>query len=493
MTFHPLTLSDREAMQAVTLPSGRRNCNYNFANLVGWQFWYNTEVCVLENAVVLRYSFDCQRAYMVCTSDDISLELIEALLDDSNGDLTLIGLEDSQVAQLSIVSSALPLGSAKNFQLSITTESVRNQYDYIYRRTDLATLHGRHLNAKRNHIHRFRAAHPDFEYRPLTPEFFDECRRLTAIWQEDKAAIKREQSDACIDSAEREQARTKFNNNDNENGNETIDAEHRVMETIFSNWDALGMIGGSIFVDGRMVAFTYGSAVTTDTLDVCVEKADRHVEGAFAIINQQFAEHLPEQYVYLNREEDMGIPGLRQAKLSYHPEILLTYNVVKVIGNRLWVIERMTSDDAPLTVDWMVRQYGFDRAEVVSWVQDLHFNWPLSVKALDENGNVIGLLNMSDYRIEEETPQIMNEKPELIKSLNSQRYIAVFSFIVAEKYRGTRLNYDMLMSIMPELKNKFDFIFIPVLHHLKTHQYWQRWGAKEFYRDEDCVYYKLDI
>lgn len=317
MTFHPLTLLDREAMQAVTLPSGRRNCNYTFANLVGWQFWYYTEVCVLENAVVLRYTFDGQRAYMVCTSEALSLELIEALFDDCNGNLTLIGLENLQVA---------PLSARQEFSISI--EPVRDQYDYIYRRTDLATLHGRHLDAKRNHIHRFRAEHPDFEYRRLTPEFFDECRRLTEIWQGDKAAIKREQSQVYLSSAEREQARTKF-----KDASDTIDVEKQVMETIFSNWDALGMTGGSIFVDGRMVAFTYGSAVTTDTLDVCVEKADRHVEGAFAIINQQFAEHLPEQYIYLNREEDMGIPGLRQAKLSYHPEILLTYNVVHITKN----------------------------------------------------------------------------------------------------------------------------------------------------------------
>ena len=299
LAFHPLTLFDREAMQAVTLPSGRRNCNYTFANLVGWQFWYDTEVCVLENAVVLRYTFDGQRAYMVCTSEALSLELIETLFDDSNGELTLIGLEDSQVPQSSINLQS----SIFNSQFSISIEPVRDQYDYIYRRTDLATLHGRHLDAKRNHIHRFRAKHPDFEYRPLTSEYFDECRRLTKIWQEEK--------DAC----------------------DTIDVEKQVMETIFSNWDALGMIGGSIFVDGHMVAFTYGSTVTTDTLDVCVEKADRHVEGAFAIINQQFAEHLPEQYIYLNREEDMGIPGLRQAKLSYHPEILLTYNVVHITKN----------------------------------------------------------------------------------------------------------------------------------------------------------------
>ena len=297
--FHQLTLSDREAVQTVMLNSGRRNCNYTFANLVGWQFWYYTEVCVLDDAVVLRYTHEGERAYMVCSAKDISKELLEALLNDSQGNLVLIGLEDDQITQLSTV----------NCQLSTKIEPVRNQYDYIYRRIDLANLHGSHLNAKRNHIHRFRTEHPDFEYRQLTPEMFDECRRLTEIWHEEK------------------------NENQNENENKAIDAEKQVMETIFSNWDELGMIGGSIFVDGKMVAFTYGAAVTTDTIDICVEKADRRIEGAFAIINQQFAEHLPEQFVYLNREEDMGIPGLRQAKLSYHPEILLTYNVLHITKN----------------------------------------------------------------------------------------------------------------------------------------------------------------
>lgn len=152
----------------------------------------------------------------------------------------------------------------------------------------------------------------------------------------------------------------------------------------------------------------------------------------------------------------------------------------------------MTPDDTPLTVDWLVRQYGFQRQEVEWWVRDLHFNWPLSVKAMDD-GRVVGLLNMSDYRIEEETEQIVREQPDLLRQLNAQRYTAVFSFIVAPEYRGTRLNYDMLMSIMPELKARYDFVFIPVLHRLKTHQYWQRWGAREFYRDTDCVYYMLPL
>ena len=71
-----------------------------------------------------------------------------------------------------------------------------------------------------------------------------------------------------------------------------------------------------------------------------------------------------------------------------------------------YTLHRMTAEDAQLTIDWMVRQYGFDRPEVEGWVRELHFNWTLSVKAVDGKGSVIGMLNMSDYRIEEETSQI---------------------------------------------------------------------------------------
>lgn len=155
-------------------------------------------------------------------------------------------------------------------------------------------------------------------------------------------------------------------------------------------------------------------------------------------------------------------------------------------------LQRMTSADAPLTVQWMVRQYGFSPAEVEDWVANLHFNWPMSVKAVDAEGEPIGLLNMSDYRIEEETQLIVSEQPQLLARLNALRYIAVFSFIVADPYRGTRLNYDMLINLKPDLQ-AYDFVFIPVMHHLKTHTYWQRWGAVEFYRDPMSVYYLLPL
>ena len=157
-----------------------------------------------------------------------------------------------------------------------------------------------------------------------------------------------------------------------------------------------------------------------------------------------------------------------------------------------YTLQRMAATDATETVEWMTRQYGFDAAEVRDWVAHLHFNWPMSVKAVDETGATVGLLNMSDYRIEEETAFMTRENPGLLARLNALHYIAVFSFIVAEPFRGTRLNYDMVMSLWDDLQ-AYDFVFIPVMHHLKTHSYWKRWGAVEFFRDEMSVYYMLPL
>ena len=297
LNFHPLTIADRAAVQAVSLVAGRRNCNFTFANLVGWQFWYNTEVCVLPNAVVLRFNLDGKRAYMLCMKGTPSCELLQALCEDCGKRLTLLGLEDEVALQLQ--------QQACRKGIVISVRSQRDQYDYIYRRHDLALLQGGKLQAKRNHVNRFLSKYPGFEYRPLEPSLFNECRRVATLWHDEKE-------------------------HENPAYGDTLEAEKRVMETVFSYWDELGMRGGGIFVDGRMVAFSYGAAVTDDTFDVCVEKADRYVEGAFSIINQQLCAHLPENFTFVNREEDMGLPGLRKAKLSYHPVYLLTFNVVHI-------------------------------------------------------------------------------------------------------------------------------------------------------------------
>ncbi len=115
---------------------------------------------------------------------------------------------------------------------------------------------------------------------------------------------------------------------DGETDDEGLSEELRSMTRAFNRWDKLDLTGGTIFVDGRLVAFTFGCPINHCTFDVCVEKADTSYEGAFTIINQEFVKHLPEQYFYINREEDMGDEGLRKAKLSYKPDILLEKNVI---------------------------------------------------------------------------------------------------------------------------------------------------------------------
>ncbi|MBP5677859.1 MAG: DUF2156 domain-containing protein [Bacteroidales bacterium] len=456
MEFKEITADAKSEIQAVTFRSGLRNCNFTFANLVGWQPEFGTCYCIYEDALVLRYCFDGQNAYLVNSAQTPSVELVDALWEDaaSRGeDLLLMGLEDDWAQELH-----------SRFPGISTITPRRNRYDYLYLREELVRLAGKHLKSKRNHCNRFVEEHPDYEYRPLTPDLFGDCLALVEHWSE-------------------------VSEHENPSYGDSLSAEKRVLLRFFANWQKLDMLGGAIFANGRMVAFTLGAPVTTDTFDICVEKADRNINGAFNIINQQFAEHLTSQYRYINREEDMGLEGLRKAKLSYHPHQLLSFNVVTIKTTRL---VRCTPADSEETIDWITRQYGFERDEVASWVSTLHFNWPMSVKAVDMEGRTVGLLNMSDYRVEEETERIMQERPDLVEALGKLKSIAVFSFIVAEEYRHTRLNYQMLMNLWPDLQS-YDFIFVPVMHRLQTHRYWQRWGAREFFRDEQSVYYLIPL
>ena len=99
--------------------------------------------------------------------------------------------------------------------------------------------------------------------------------------------------------------------------------ERRALIYALHNFDALGLTGGILHVEGKIAAFTFGMPINQDTFGVHVEKADTRIDGAYAMINYEFANHIPEQYIYINREEDLGIEGLRKAKLSYQPAIIL--------------------------------------------------------------------------------------------------------------------------------------------------------------------------
>lgn len=289
LDFTPLTLSHKETVRKYVCDTECRNCDLNFMNLMSWRFLYDTEVAVADGWLLFRFKAGGHNAYLapVGRGGDLKAILGRLLADaDAQGQpFLMLGVCEHTLTALD---NAMPGYFYATADRAYT--------DYIYLRESLATLSGKKLQPKRNHANRFAAAWPDYTFGPLTPDDIGECLRLEERWTKQK--VENSQLSSYAD-------------------------ERRSMSYVLSHWDALGGMGGVLRVGGRMVAFTFGAPVNCDTFDVCVEKADVDFDGAYAVVNRDFARLIPPRYVYVNREEDLGIEGLRRAKLSYQPALLL--------------------------------------------------------------------------------------------------------------------------------------------------------------------------
>lgn len=287
ITFKDITLEDKETITRYTLKSARRNCDLSFSNLCSWRFLYHTQFAEVNGFLLLKFWTTENLAYMMPVGEGDLKETVHLLMEDARQD----GSNFRMLGVCPIARGDLESVMPGEF----TFISDRDYADYLYLRTDLATLTGKKFQSKRNHINKFRKLYPDHEYLPITPELIPECLRLEAEW--------------C-----------KANGCNQEDG---TSYERTAIIYALKNFEALGLTGGALQVGGRIVAFTFGMPINYDTFGVHVEKADTNIEGAYAMINHEFAQRIPEQYVYMNREEDLGIEGLRKAKLSYQPAIIL--------------------------------------------------------------------------------------------------------------------------------------------------------------------------
>lgn len=310
--FKDLSTSDRALIQRFTLYGERQNCDLSFSNLISWRFLYNTQFAVIDDYLVFRFHTGRHLAYMmpipkpqvmedgsyrVKPCDECSVKVIRTIRDDSiamGHPFLMLGVCNYMVDLIE-----------QSFPDTFTIEPNRNFADYIYTRDKLINLSGKKLQSKRNHINKFKSLYPQYTYRPLTEDLIPQCLELEKQWR-----------------------KVSKDDTDEQDLDESLSIELRSMIRAFHRWDRLGLTGGTIWVDDKLVAFTFGCPINQTTFDVCVEKADVNYEGSFSIINQEFVKHLPEQYCYINREEDMGNEGLRRAKLSYHPDILLEKNTV---------------------------------------------------------------------------------------------------------------------------------------------------------------------
>lgn len=177
----------------------------------------------------------------------------------------------------------------------------RDNFDYVYPVKDLAELKGRKYDGKRNHINAFLKVN-DYSYEKMKDRHIPECIELNDQWCRSK---KKETEE--------------FPN---------LECEADAVREALLNREFLDLIGGVVSVKGRIAAFCLGQRLTDDTAVIHIEKSDPFLRGAAQLINRDFARNELAGFTYVNREQDMGHPGLRRAKLSYHPvELRRKYNI----------------------------------------------------------------------------------------------------------------------------------------------------------------------
>ena len=292
--FHKPQLTDKPWVDELLRRADHRGCEYNFTNLFVWSDAYDQRIARVGDFLVTHLcgALGCSYIYPA-GSGDIA-PVLTALEEDATErgvPFRLVCLTQPQIQELDTL-----------FPGRFTFEADRDGFDYLYDIDRLADLGGKKLHAKRNHINRFIENNPSWVYEPITRESLPECMEMDREWY--RRSMVREGL-----AEERD-----------------LGDEGRALRLAMEHYHALGLEGGLIRVYGEVVAFTMGDLLSSDTYDVHFEKAYGELQGAYAMINREFARRIRQRHPqvrYLNREDDMGVEGLRKAKESYYPDLMV--------------------------------------------------------------------------------------------------------------------------------------------------------------------------
>lgn len=287
MDFHRITLCDKEWMEELLSYSDYNSCEYSFTDLFNWGHVHQTEVARMGDFGVIRSGFkDFSYLYPFGRGD--VCPVIEAMMEDAKEnhvDFTLSLILEPMKAELETLFPG---------RFSFTEE--RAYFDYIYAQETLAELKGKKLHGKRNHINSFKEQYPDWKFEKITADNLAECWQMNEEWSK--------QNEISDDAG--------------------LLKERTALKNAFEHFFEEELVGGLIRANGKVIAYSMGHRLNRDTFVVHFEKAFAEIRGAYQMINQQFAKHCCEGFAYINREDDTGLEGLRKAKLSYLPQILLT-------------------------------------------------------------------------------------------------------------------------------------------------------------------------
>ncbi|MBP3253380.1 MAG: DUF2156 domain-containing protein [Bacteroidales bacterium] len=294
LDFKPIEPSDRDLFMDFYTDKPSQTADNSFANLCCYSFLYKGEYCVEDNVLLTRIHFDYMKqvCYYMPIGSTQPKPFIEQIIIDS----------EQKGYQLNFVVEN-PRQLEEMFPSKFDITANRNLFDYLYLRSDLAELKGKKFQPKRNHVNQFNNRY-QYKFVVLQKQDKQRCMQMLETWRRQEMDITPE-----------------FKRD--------YDDEKYVIEYLFDNFEPLGIWGGGIETDGKLIAFSLGSRINRNTFDTHIEKADRNYLGAYSVINKEMALHMPDDYIYINREEDKGIMGLRQAKMSYHPYQIIEKYIAK--------------------------------------------------------------------------------------------------------------------------------------------------------------------
>jgi hypothetical protein len=285
--FRKISLDDRDILQKIVWAYQPETSELTFTNLFIWQPHYKTQWSMYKDWLIIICADTAGRLYALPPVGPPGRSEVAAML------LRWLR-DDKKVPEPSLERADKKLAAEINQSGSFIVEPRREQFDYVYRSSDLISLAGRKYHGKKNHINKFTATCA-FTYMPLEQSHIPACLEMQNKWCD------------CHRCAE----------------DMNLMGEWEAIRDLLSHFEALNIQGGVILIDGRVEAFTIGELLNEQTAVVHIEKANTGIPGLYSMINQQFCEHAWPAVRYVNREQDLGDEGLRQAKLSYHPDHLV--------------------------------------------------------------------------------------------------------------------------------------------------------------------------
>ncbi len=300
MDFFVPTIKDMKEIKDALNDNKKRCCEMSPANTVLWAKHYNTEIAFWEGNLIFRSNRE--KIGYVYSCNLLSAEKPKQLFDRL---VELAKEEGQRFCMYCVMEEEMELIEGWYPGVYQMTYN-RDESDYIYMQEKLASLAGKKLHGKRNHIHRFEEQNPDWVYERISEENEEDCAKMAMRW--------------CMKNCTGEENEIEYDKID----------ESKLVVYAIRHRDELGMIGGALRAGGSIIAITLGERLTSDTFVVHFEKAFSEIQGAYPMVNREFVRHELADYTYVNREEDLGEEGLRKAKLSYRPEIILNKGILMV-------------------------------------------------------------------------------------------------------------------------------------------------------------------